>query len=63
MEVGKALILLILGYLPGLLLPLVSSSDIEFLGVPIVWLYYIGWVIYLFVLLVTAYMIDRRGRS
>lgn len=63
MDVKKALALLILGYLPGLLLPLLSSSDIMIGGVPIVWFYYIGWVLYLFVLLIIAYTIDRRNEN
>ncbi len=63
MDVKKALFLLILGYLPGLLLPFVSSSDLRINGVPIVWFYYVGWVLYLFVLLVLAYIIDRRNKT
>lgn len=55
------IMLLILAYVPGALLPLVMMYS-RGLGSPvIVWFFMLFWVIYVFMLLVTAYLTSRRG--
>jgi len=55
----KQLLLLLLAYIPGVFLPLVMS-----LGETLVsWFFMGAWVLYVFILLIVAYIIDRRGSS
>ena len=55
----KQLLLLLLAYIPGIFLPLVMS-----LGETLVsWFFMGAWVLYVFILLIVAYIIDRRGSS
>ncbi|WP_052833811.1 hypothetical protein [Staphylothermus marinus] len=56
-------ILLILAYIPGLLLPLIMEySSVS--GNPVIaWLYMLFWVIFVFILLITAYLISRERRA
>ncbi len=55
----KQLFLLLLAYIPGIFLPLVMS-----LGETLVSWFFMGvWVLYVFILLIIAYLIDRGGSS
>ncbi len=55
----KQILLLLLAYIPGVFLPFVMS-----LGETLVsWFFMGAWVLYVFILLIIAYTIDRGGSS
>lgn len=55
----KQLLLLLLAYIPGIFLPFVMR-----LGETLVSWFFTGvWVLYVFILLIVAYIIDRGGSS
>jgi len=55
----KQLLLLLLAYLPGVFLPFIMSIGETLIS----WLFMGAWVIYVFILLIIAYIIDRGGSS
>ncbi|MCD6301742.1 MAG: hypothetical protein J7L82_06720 [Staphylothermus sp.] len=53
------LLLLILAYIPGILLPRIINLG----NVVVSWFFMGTWVVYVFILLIIAYAIDRGRRS
>ncbi len=54
-------VILLLAYIPVLGLVYVNNIKSQILGLPLVWFYSIIWVLFVFVLLVIVYLIDRKS--
>ncbi len=55
------LAIIILNYIPLVFLPYVNSLGEFAPGLPLVWIYMVGWVLFSFTLLVLAYIIDKKA--
>ncbi len=51
--------LLLLGYAPGLLLPVLMALFPGNIGV--IWGFYVAWTVYLFILLYLQYRLEKKG--
>jgi len=60
LKINKTVYLLILTYLPGVFFPIIDYLFGRTNPV-ITWIYMIGWIIYVFILLIIYYKLETRG--